>query len=252
MSPFLVPFSLCVAVAVPLLCADPANPPILPRGHDAPMALNLTKPSAKPPQIPVAIDRGIGYTQSNLHSGDRFSSTRLYPPCDQTFRECEHRWRTADKVLYVMHHLALPMKTAFFALLVLATSLATSANNDFSPQLALHREGVLAITDGSSFYIFSRDGTFHSYPNGMSGRLLDGTFTSDGEDVTTFTVIAKQTWLNGVSADDDYRKIVFRVYPGSNKPGETASNGGGAAPPKAIWSGYYLVDELSKIPKPPK
>jgi hypothetical protein len=64
-------------------------------------------------------------------------------------------------------------------------------------------------------------------------------------------VTAKQSWLNGLSANDDYRTVVFAIYSGHTKPNNRIV-GGGHTPPKEIWSGYYIIEELTKASKPGK
>ena len=59
------------------------------------------------------------------------------------------------------------------------------------------------------------------------------------------------TWINGMSSNDDYRRIVFAVYGGDKKPNNLGCLSGHAAP-KEVWAGYYLIEELTKIPKPTK
>ena len=113
------------------------------------------------------------------------------------------------------------MKSALILLWLLASSLTCVADTNFlAPSQVLKADGVLTITDGSSYYLFRTNGTFRSYPVGESGRCFDGTWTSDGDWIpgipgpSTFTVEAKVTWINGITAADEYRKIVFKVYPG--------------------------------------
>ena len=136
-------------------------------------------------------------------------------------------------------------------LLTVVSVFATNEDASFSPLNAIKHFGSITIADGGSYFTFSKDGAFHSGPLGMSGRELDGHWTARaGEtgDATTFTVIAKAGWMNGLEVNDDYRRIVFEIYDvqkrGSNqKPTSFA--------PAPLFDGYYYIDELVRIPKPP-
>ena len=83
----------------------------------------------------------------------------------------------------------------------------------------LKEDGVLRIADGSSYYEFSTNGTFRSYPIGRwSGRTFTGTYTvttsSKPDADCHFTVNAKMGWMNGFTPDPDDWKIVFYVTSG--------------------------------------
>jgi hypothetical protein len=110
-------------------------------------------------------------------------------------------------------------------------------------------EGSLALSDGASFFVFKADGTFESFPDGMSGRTLKGTWKAPpGEDLL-IEVIAVQSWMNGGSIQDDYRKLVFAIYSGKTRP-FTGSGMGDS--PKRVFEGYWLLQELTKTAKPKK
>ena len=109
-------------------------------------------------------------------------------------------------------------------------------------------EGELVLTDTASFFVFKADGTFQSSPNGMSGRTLSGTWKSAPGEPLLFEVIAQHSWLNGASAKDDYRKLVFAIYPGTTRA-FTPSLG---ASVKRVFDGYWLIQELTKVAKPKK
>jgi hypothetical protein len=83
--------------------------------------------------------------------------------------------------------------------------------------------------------------------DGFSGRTFRGTWTPDFScAVPKFTAIAQMGWINGISSGNDYRKIVFFVYPGHEKQVGTIYG------PKTIFDCYFIIDELVKIPKPDK
>lgn len=110
-------------------------------------------------------------------------------------------------------------------------------------------EGSLAIHDGASFFVFKADGTFESFPDGMSGRILKGTWKAPPGEGVLVEVIAVQSWLNGGSMQDDYRKLVFAIYPGKTRPFTGTGLGDS---PKRVFEGYWLLQELTKTPKPKK
>jgi hypothetical protein len=119
------------------------------------------------------------------------------------------------------------------------------------PAKVLETNGVLTITDGSSFYVFRTNGTFSSMPvDGFSGRTFHGTWTPDfSSAVAKFTAVAQMGWINGISSGDEYRKIVFFIYMGHEKAAGTDYR---YSPTKTIFDCYFIIDELVKIPKPDK
>jgi hypothetical protein len=111
----------------------------------------------------------------------------------------------------------------------------------------INAEGQITISDGSSYYTFNKDKTFVSRPVGMSGRCFDGTWTADGDNPCNFTIAAKMRWMNGFNARDEYRKIVFWVYPGRIRiPVERTSS----VPNNELFEDYFLIEEITKIEKP--
>ncbi len=131
-------------------------------------------------------------------------------------------------------------------ILAVAATCATADDAYLSPLKAIEQFGRISISDGSSFYTFSKDGSFHSGPLGISGREFDGHWTADD---TRFTVIAKLDWMNGDSTGHDYRRIVFVIYyvekyPPEKKPSVASQ------PHLDLWNSYFLIDELEKIPEP--
>lgn len=111
------------------------------------------------------------------------------------------------------------------------------------PLELIKREGELVLTDSSSFFVFKADGTFQSFPNGMSGRTFAGTWKSPPGEPQIFEVLAVQSWLNGGSVPDDQRKLVFAIYAGKTKPLAPAK------PVKRVYEGSWLLQELSKVAK---
>ena len=64
------------------------------------------------------------------------------------------------------------MKIANTALALLLALSNTLANEFPKPPEIIQNEGQFVFTDGSSFYLFKKDGTFTSEPLGLSGRVI--------------------------------------------------------------------------------
>lgn len=133
------------------------------------------------------------------------------------------------------------------ALFFFLTWSAFAANIEYHPPLdILKRDGELALSDTVSYFVFSQDGTFRSFPVGMSGRMLSGKWTAKETNPVFLTVIAKVGWMNGAQPVDDYRKIVFVIYGGYSSPSPP-----NASPSiKSIYHGYFIIDEFIRIPPP--
>ena len=117
-----------------------------------------------------------------------------------------------------------------------------------APLELIKAEGELTLTDNASFFVFKADGTFLSFPNGMSGRTMKGTWTSPPGEPLRFEVLALQSWMNGASAPDDWRKLSFAIYDGKARPFSPQLG----ASVKKVFDGYWILEELSKAPKPAK
>ena len=90
------------------------------------------------------------------------------------------------------------------------SALPAAANRDGSAlRSTLATRGYFAFSDGSSVYVLRADGTFELTPHGISGRTVTGFWQSDDE--RNVTVIGKWGWVNGLSRDDDYRRMAFAV-----------------------------------------
>ena len=137
----------------------------------------------------------------------------------------------------------------YIAILLLVASTAFAAENDFTdPMAVLNSNGLLVISDGSSIYRFNKDGAFISHPQGMSGRILRGTWTAEESQPTKFTAVAKYSWMNGSSANDEYREISFALYSGKLRSPDMRVIG--EAGYEHIFDCYFLIEEFKKIPKP--
>jgi len=114
------------------------------------------------------------------------------------------------------------------------------------------KESGITLTDGSSSYTFAKDGTFSSDPLGMSGRTFKGSWKIEDHSAGSaakVVVEAKFGWINGLSPNDDYRRIVFFVYSGKTVLFERPDVGFGMLP-KNHYKCYWLIDEMTKIAKP--
>jgi hypothetical protein len=137
------------------------------------------------------------------------------------------------------------MKTALLIFLLSAAQfLAAAEDTSIPPLKAIEQFGSISIADGSSFFTFSKDGSFQSGPLGLSGRTFEGRWTASN---LTFTVIAKLGWVNGASTDQDYRRIVFVIYDVWKRRPDTKPF---RRSQPEFFDSYFLIDELAKIPKP--
>ncbi len=121
----------------------------------------------------------------------------------------------------------------------------------------IQKEGRLAFTDGSSFYDFEKNGTFHSGPLGLSGRTIEGTWKlATANDFTgSFVIQGTWGWVNGASAISDRRTMTMAVYPRTGQPKGKEDRGillsAGSAPKKVkLRSCYFVIKELIALPKP--
>jgi hypothetical protein len=132
-------------------------------------------------------------------------------------------------------------------LLFLFFATFTVLAKDFpEPSQIIKDEGKFIFTDGSSYYLFQKDGTFKSEPVGISGRVITGTWKSQNN---LFVIQGKWSWVNGLSQENDFRKMVLYINnPASSEIVEKLSFGFGSQKVK-IYKCYFLVEELQKIPK---
>lgn len=101
----------------------------------------------------------------------------------------------------------------------------------------LGTEGVFSFTDGSSIYSFFSDGDFLMEPAGLSGRAIEGSWTSD--DFGEFSVEGLWTWYNGISRENDRRSMTVLV---TLLPGEPDTVWG-----KRVWPVYFSVEEITPV-----
>lgn len=111
------------------------------------------------------------------------------------------------------------------------------------PAKVIEADGSIALEDGSSYYIFLKDGGFSSGPIGLSGRTLDGTWKSP--EPGRFVVTARKGWINGLSTGSSYHRIVFSIRPGKKEPLRS-----GSIPALMKFAAYFLIEEFVEIPAP--
>src|SRR6185436_17231412 len=96
------------------------------------------------------------------------------------------------------------MRVIVIALFLFAVPNVITAESR-SPIDIIQAEGQFLFSDGSSYYLFKKEGTFISEPLGISGRVITGTWTCP--DNREFVIQGRWSWINGLSARDDYREM---------------------------------------------
>ena len=99
----------------------------------------------------------------------------------------------------------------------------------------------LCISDGSSIYIFSPDKNFRLEPIGTSGRTITGTWSSGSGGLH---IEGKWSWINGLSADDDFREL--DIYIGSLRNKSRVHTSMDSATKHTIYECYFLIERLEK------
>ena len=109
---------------------------------------------------------------------------------------------------------------------------------------AIEAKGAFAFSDGASVYVLEKGGTFVLEPVGISGRTIEGSWVSDDDRI--FVVTGRWGWVNGLSRDDDYRRLTFAVtaHPAEGKAEPVKTRSGVVVSPA-----YFVIDELVKTTK---
>jgi hypothetical protein len=123
---------------------------------------------------------------------------------------------------------------------LLASSSAMSAEEPVSVERVIKAEGSYAFTDGSSVFRFFKNGAFSLAPLGMSGRTVEGSWLIKDR---AFVITGNWSWINGLTALNDYRRMKLYVIPLPGAPSELDSHG-------KVYPAYVLVDELVSVPAP--
>jgi len=136
----------------------------------------------------------------------------------------------------------------FLIALFFVSSIFVLADDTLIPPLkAIEQFGSISVSDGSSYYMFAKDGSFQSGPLGQSGRTMTGRWSKDADGRLVAT--AKLGWINGISSKDQYRRIVFFISHVSNRAVEPNPNPFFHRVP---FDSYFFIDEMTVIPKPEK
>jgi hypothetical protein len=113
----------------------------------------------------------------------------------------------------------------------------------------IQAEGEFLTTDGSSYFLFKKDGSFDSGPLSMSGREIQGRWKPEGD--YQFVIEGRWGWMNGLSAVNDRRKLVLNIQPPFSLQAEGSDNPfiprSGKSAPK-IYRCYVTIEELVKLP----
>jgi len=122
--------------------------------------------------------------------------------------------------------------------------LSPPSEAELDPAATLEADGSITLTDGSSYYTFSKGGDFTSGPVGTSGRTLDGRWSQPAGSKGRFVVVARRGWIGGISSGS-FHRIVFDIRPGKKKPLHAER-----IPAIMEFSTYFLIEEFVEIPEP--
>jgi hypothetical protein len=124
---------------------------------------------------------------------------------------------------------------------------AVSATDYPEPMKIIQEEGQFVFVDGSSYYLFKKDGMFKSGPLGMSGREIEGTWKQKD---SLFIIEGHWGWMNGASSENDYRRLT--LYVSRPEAVETAKQPAvtDARWKMKVYKVYFEIEELQKIGKP--
>ena len=137
------------------------------------------------------------------------------------------------------------LTTAFTILLAVASVAVAKAGIPKFTEI-IDAQGKCVFTDGSSTYQFYKDTSFVLEPNDMfSGRTIKGKWSS--EDGRTFVIVGKWGLINGISKDDDYRKLTLSVTLRSDQP--QGAESAGPVKRHKVYPVYCTVEELKSITK---
>ena len=156
-----------------------------------------------------------------------------------------HRGRSLRKFQeYTSPRVTMNMKNQTIAVMIsLLFSLPLFAGELIKPESILGKQ-ELCISDGSSIYIFAPDKTFLLEPLGKSGRTIKGTWTSDSYGIH---IVGQWTWINGFSANDDFREMDIHI--GSLQDTTRDQTSMLTASKHKIYECYFLIDRVEKKKK---
>lgn len=123
---------------------------------------------------------------------------------------------------------------------------AVTARDYPEPFKIIQEEGRFIFTDGSSYYLFEKDGAFKSGPLGMSGREIEGTWKFKER---FFIIQGRWGWINGESPENDYRRLTLYISkPEAVEVVRHLQMVEGLD--VKVYKTYFEIEELQKIPKP--
>jgi len=136
------------------------------------------------------------------------------------------------------------MKTKIIAVMIaLSLSIPLFAGEMIKIESVLGKK-ELCISDGSSVYIFSPDNKFRLEPIGISGRTIEGTWARDSDEIH---IIGRWSWVNGLSANDDFREMDIHLGSLEDKTRDYTSML--TATKHKIYESYFLIERLEKKKK---
>lgn len=101
-------------------------------------------------------------------------------------------------------------------------------------------EGAFRWYDGTSVYRMDDSHRFSVGPASMSGRTVTGCW-QPAEDGSGYVAVGQWGWVNGLSRDDDYRRLRFDLRPPHRPVTETLLVEG------TVYRSFFLVEELTPI-----
>lgn len=136
---------------------------------------------------------------------------------------------------------------ALTTLILILAAWSVAAGQLREPERIIQEEGQFVFTDGASYYLFKKDGAFHSGPLGLSGRTITGRwkFQLPGR----FTIEGQWGWVNGLSPRDDFRTMTLAISAAESFEEQQLSAVDTPAPVK-LYKCYFTVEELVKLPPP--
>lgn len=103
-------------------------------------------------------------------------------------------------------------------------------------------QGQLALSDGSSVFIFNKDKSFESGPLGLSGRTIKGTWQLDKSG--GYLVNGTWGWINGLSPKNDKRTMLIHIGTLSDELQEIRTP---IYPKLQIRKAYFFIDSLQRM-----
>lgn len=137
------------------------------------------------------------------------------------------------------------LAVAFMFVLVMSSSTMAELRE---PGKIIDEEGRFVFTDGVSFFLFEKGGAFQSAPLGLSGRVITGRW--EFKPPRSFTIEGQWTWINGLSARDDFRKMTLIVSTPTSFEERQQISLVELIGPVRIYKCYFTVDEMIKMSPP--